>query len=69
MKKDLMSEKLLNNLPNTTIDVECVEDLSHILEILVFVEFVWENMRETEWLCDWEKQVDNVSGYISVFCI
>jgi hypothetical protein len=40
MKKDLMSEKILNNLPNTTIDVECVGDQNHTSEILVFAEFV-----------------------------
>lgn len=57
MNRDLLNEKLLNNLPNTTIDVDCVVDQNHISEILVFAEFVWENMQENELSCDWEKQV------------
>lgn len=60
MSRDFFNEKLLNNLPNTIIDVDCVVDRDHISEILVFVEFVWENMQENEQLCDWENQVGNL---------
>jgi len=40
MKRDSRSEKLLNNLPNTTIDVGSAADQNHTSEILVFAEFV-----------------------------
>jgi len=40
MRKNSLSEKLLNNLPNITIDVEFAVDLMLISGILVFAEFV-----------------------------
>ena len=43
-KRFVKGEKL--EQPNTTIDVDCVEDLRLISEILVFVEFVLEDMQE-----------------------
>lgn len=39
MKRDSLSEKLLNNLQNTTIDAGYAEDQSRISEILVVAEF------------------------------
>jgi len=40
MKRDLYMGKNLNNQQNSIIDADCAEDQNHILEILVFVEFV-----------------------------
>ena len=40
MKQDLYMGKNLNSQQNSITDVDYVEDQSHILEILVSVEFV-----------------------------
>jgi hypothetical protein len=48
MMRDSYVEKNLNNQQNSIIDVDCVEGQNHILEILVSVEFVWEDMRESD---------------------
>ena len=66
MKRDLLNEKLLNNLQNIIIDVEFVVDQKLISEILVFVEFVLENMLEIELLCDLKKLVGN---FFLVICL
>ncbi len=57
MKRDSLCERILNNLQNIIIDVDCVVGQNHILEILASAEFVWENMQEKVSLCDLEKQV------------
>ena len=54
-----MHEQHLNSLLNIIIDVGFVVDQNHISEILVAVEFVWENMLEKELSCDLEKLVGN----------
>ena len=59
MRKDFLREKSLNILQDTTIDVDFVEDLRHILEILEFVEFAWEDMQEKVWLWGLRKLVGN----------
>ena len=59
MRKDFLREKSLNILQDTTIGVDFVEDLRHILEILEFVEFAWEDMQEKVWLWDLRKLVGN----------
>jgi hypothetical protein len=57
MKKDSLNERRSSNLPNTTIDVGYVVDPNPISGILVFAEFVWENMLEMVSLWDSEKLV------------
>lgn len=52
MNSDSLNERHLNSLLNIIIDVGYVEDQNHTSEILVVVEFVWENMLEKEQLCD-----------------
>jgi len=47
MNKSSSKKKKLNE-QNITIDVDYVEDHMDFLEILEFVEFVWENMLENE---------------------
>ncbi len=49
----------MNSQLNITIDVDSAEDLRHILEISVFVEFVLEDMREKDLLWVLERQVGN----------
>lgn len=52
MNLDSLNERHLSSLLNIIIDAEYAVDQNHILEILVVVEFVWENMLENELLCD-----------------
>ena len=59
MNKDLLNENHWKDLQNITIDVGYVEDQNLSLEILVYVEFVLEDMLENEWLCDLKKLVGN----------
>ena len=47
MNKKSSKKRRCNEL-NITIDVDYVEDHMDFLEILEFVEFVWENMLENE---------------------
>lgn len=60
MNRDSLNEKHLNSLLNITIDVDYVVDQNHTSEILVVVEFVWENTLEKEQLCDLERLVGNL---------
>lgn len=46
-------------LQNTTIDVNYVVDHTDISENLISVEFVLENMQESDSLCDSKRQVGN----------
>jgi|GEM_PF-5060766 len=52
---------------NIIIGVNCVEDLDDIIENLVSVEFVLENMRESEKLCESEKQVGKRELFLEKF--
>lgn len=52
MNWDLLNERNLSSLLNIIIDVEYVADPSHISEISVVAEFVWENTLEKVVLCD-----------------
>jgi hypothetical protein len=47
-EKRFVKGQRLKQPTNIIIDVDCVEDLNHMLEILVFVEFVWEHMLEKD---------------------
>ncbi len=52
---------------NTTIDVGYVVDQDDLSEILVYVEYVWENMLENEKLWDLEKLVGSQYSIIVNF--
>lgn len=64
MKKDLLNEKNFPNPQNIIIDAEYVVGQKHILEILVFVGFVWESMQENELWLAWGKQAGNIYFYL-----
>jgi hypothetical protein len=68
MKRDLRKVKHSNNLLNIIIDVGSVEGPNLILEILVFVEFVSENMLEKDLLWDSKKLAGKIPlGKIKCF--
>ncbi len=58
MNKNSLIKKIWKEW-NITIDVDCAEDLNDFLEILGYVEFVSENMLESERLWGLEKPVGN----------